>query len=139
MFKKLFHKITPVESLLVGAILLLLILFSLFLVHNIQLAHKSGVFNNHTSISGYLIENKRTNKTSVADIEYIDVWMTFQYINFIFGMPDNYLKDALLIKNSQYPSISIGRYIKNEKIDKITIINQIKVLTHKYVSLHPLQ
>lgn len=65
--------------------------------------------------------------------------MTFQYVNFIFKMPDDYLKNGLNIKNNNYPNLPIGRYIKNEKLDKTVVINRIKVLVREYIHLHLIQ
>jgi len=139
MFQKIFKNITKIELLLIWATIILIILFFIFLVHNIQSAHRSWVFTHHTSVSEYLLKNKQASKTSFADIEYIDTWMTFQYINFIFEMPNDYLKNGLNIKNNNYPNLPIGRYIKNEKLDKMVVINKIKMLVREYLRLHPIQ
>ncbi len=139
MLQKIFKNITKIELLLIWAIIILIILFSIFLIHNIQSAHRSWVFTNRTSVSEYLLKNKQASKTSLSDIEYIDTWMTFQYVNFIFKMPDDYLKNGLNIKNNNYPNLPIGRYIKNEKLDKTVVINRIKVLVREYIHLHLIQ
>jgi hypothetical protein len=114
-------------------------MFSVFLIHNIQLAHKEGVFQSHTSISDLLLKNKQTNKTSIQDIEYIDIWMTFGYINFIFNLPENYLKEVLHIDNTHYPNFPIGRYIKDKKLDKDTFIQELKDRVREYIVLHPIK
>lgn len=133
----LLKKLTILEYFLIGIIIVLLTIFSVLLVHNIQLAHKTGVFQNRTSISELLLKNKQTNVTSIQDVEYIDVWMTFEYINFIFNLPENYLKDMLYIDDTHYANLSIGRYIKDKKLDRDIFINEVKNKVKEYIVLHP--
>ena len=139
MPRNLLKKLTPVESFLTIAIIVLLILFSVFLIRNIQLAHRSGVFQNHMPISELLLKNKQMNQTSARDIEYIDTWMTFQYINFVFDIRENYLKDMLHIEDVHYPNLSIERYIRNQKLDKAIFIEEIKKQVLEYMSLQPIK
>lgn len=137
MFQNLLRKTTPIESFLIVVIIILLIVFSVFLIRNVQLAHKSGVFKSYTPISELLLKNKEMNRTSIKDTEYIDIWMTFQYINFIFDIPENHLRDTLHITDPRYPNLTIGRYIKNGKLDRMTVIDEIKRIVREYMSLHP--
>lgn len=90
-------------------------------------------------ISELLLKNKQTNQTSVRDIEYIDAWMTFQYINFVFDIREDYLKEVLYIEDTHYPNLSIGRYIKNQKLDSAVFIKEIKERVFEYMSLHPVK
>jgi len=85
----------------------LLILSCILLVRNIQIARQGGVFNHRTSVSELLLKNKQSNQISIADTDYIDVWMTFQYVNFIFDIPENYLKDQLRITDNAYPNMTL--------------------------------
>lgn len=133
------RRLAPVESFLIIAIIILLILFSVFFIRNVQLAHKTGVFQSHMPISELLLKNKQTNQTSVRDIEYIDTWMTFQYINFVFDIREDYLKEALYIEDTHYPNLSIGRYIKNQKLDSAVFIKEVKERVFEYMSLHPIK
>lgn len=81
------------------------------------------------------MKNKHTNRLSVDDIEYIDIWMTFQYINFVFGIPEDYLKDQLHITDTRYPNMTLGKYMKNENIDKADFLEKIKDMIRVYMSL----
>lgn len=44
--------------------------------------------------------------------EEIEPWMTFQYVNFIFGLPDAYLKNSLALSEERYPKIQIAGYAR---------------------------
>ena len=41
--------------------------------------------------------------------EDIQLWMTFEYINFVFKLPPEYLRQELSIEDSRYPHITLGR------------------------------
>lgn len=38
--------------------------------------------------------------------------MTFRYVNVVFGLHDDVLKNALGIEDSKYPNVPIGKYSK---------------------------
>lgn len=137
MVPNLSKKVTPGELILTIVLMALLAVFSVFFVRNILMAKKTGVFQDHRPITNLLLSNKKTNQTSVNDIEYIDSWMTFQYINFIFGMPNDYLKNTLAIEDVRYPNLPIGRYVKTKKLDSTTFLHQIKTATKTYLTTHP--
>ncbi|MDP2103520.1 MAG: hypothetical protein Q8K26_01200 [Candidatus Gracilibacteria bacterium] len=137
--KNILKKITPVEIFIVVLIMVLLITFSVFLVHNIEMAKKSGVFTQRKSVYEMLIDHKKLNQTTVADIEYIDTWMTFQYINFVFNIPEDYLRDTFRIEDVRYPNMTLGRYVKDQKIDKIQFIVEMKKIARDFMNLHPVK
>lgn len=137
--KNILKKITPVEMVIILLVGALLITFSIFLIHNIRQAEKSGVFIGHKSVYEILIDRKKLNQTTVADIEYIDTWMTFQYINFIFNIPEPYLRDILHITDARYPNMTLGRYVKNKNLDKTKFIEDMKKIVKEYVNRHPVK
>lgn len=134
-----FKKISPIESVLIIFSIILLILFCIFLMRNVQTARQSGVFDHRTSVSQFLLKNKQSNRISITDTDYIDTWMTFQYINFVFNIPETYLKDQLQITDTGYPKMTIGKYIKNNRLDKAAYTEKIKETVREYISLHPTQ
>lgn len=137
--KNILKKITLVEILVVVLVTVLLITFSVFLVHNIRTAEKSGVFKQHKTAYELLIDHKKLNQTTTQDIEYIDTWMTFQYINFVFNIPEAHLKHILKIEDPRYPNMTLGKYIKNKKLDKTKFIDEIKKIVREYMNLHPVK
>lgn len=131
-----FKKIS-IDSLLIGGVILLLAMVTFFLLQNIKSARKDGVFADRASITERLLKSKQTQTTSVKDIESIDSWMTFQYINLIFNLPDDYLKKQLGIQEKKYPNIPIGKYVKNNKLDKMLFIKNLKEAVHAYLTNQP--
>jgi hypothetical protein len=59
---------------------------------------------------------RRHGPPTQADIQSIQSWMTFTYINRIFNLPTDYLKTELNISNSQYPNITIAKAIASQSM-----------------------
>lgn len=104
--KNQFKKIS-IDILLIAGVILLLATVTFFLLQNIKSARQDGIFADRASITEQLLKKKQIKTTSVKDIESIDSWMTFQYINLIFSLPDSYLKEKLAINDKKYPNIPI--------------------------------
>lgn len=68
----------------------------------------------------------------INQLVFIEPWMTFQYVNQIFELPEDYLFTELLIKDQRYPNLEIRRYAKENNIVPSLLINQIIVAIHKY-------
>ncbi len=101
------------------------------------MANRAGIFHRNETISQLLTNNRKTNLTTVKDIEFIDTWMTFQYVNFIFNLPDGYLKDTMKIDNIQYPKLPIGKYVKQKKLDKVQFLEEVKKSVREYMNANP--
>ena len=71
---------------------------------------------------------------SEQDIDSVMPWMTFQYINVVFRLPSNYLKDTLHISNSKYPNMSISKYAKASKLDTSSFIVLLKQSVSSYLA-----
>jgi len=44
----------------------------------------------------------------LTDASIIRSWMTFDYVNKLFGLPPEYLQQQLQITNTRYPRLTIG-------------------------------
>ena len=101
------------------------------------MARQAGIFQKNDTISRLLTRNRQANETMVKDIEFIDDWMTIQYVNFIFSLPDEYLKNRLIIDHPKYPRLPIGRYAKQKGLDKAKFLESIKNAGREYMDAHP--
>lgn len=66
------------------------------------------------------------NFTRKHNVNEIGVWMTFDYINFIFKLPSDYLQNYLSINDNRYPNIKIGHYIKENRLNPSVFIPTVK-------------
>lgn len=60
------------------------------------------------------------------DVNIIQPWMTFDYVNKIFALPTDYLKTALTITDSRYPKMTITGYIRTNRLNLNTFLSQLK-------------
>lgn len=79
----------------------------------------------------------KNNKKPIKDPNYIQNWMTFKYINFVFKLPDNYLKDTLKIEDSKYPNLPILKYAKDAKIDTNIAVDNVKSAVDNFMKSNP--
>ncbi len=116
------------QAKVVIVVLLMILLFLCGL-----LIHQYRRIDRLDQVSSYknMIEDIRHRKPLTAtDVDILLSWMTFRYINAVFKLPNNYLKDTLHITSSHYPNLSLSTYSKSEKLDGSVFIN----LTKKAVS-----
>ena len=71
---------------------------------------------------------------NVNDVNTIRPWMTFDYINKVFKLPADYLKNTLNISSSHYPNISFGSYAKEEKVNAADFITKVREAVHSYLT-----
>lgn len=81
-------------------------------------------------VSGEL-QNKILTRTPVTPAD-IEGWMTFAYINTVFKLPTDYLKNSLGIIDERYPNISVSRYVRSHIISNIPFLVQLKDAVSNY-------
>ena len=59
-------------------------------------------------------------------IETIQPWMTFDYLNRTFRLPADYLKTHVPVSATDYPNLSINRYVKANHLDLAQTLNAVK-------------
>ena len=55
---------------------------------------------------------------TASDVDSIQTWMTFDYMNRIFILPPNYLKTKLEITDTRYPRLTLQRFLKENQTGK---------------------
>ncbi len=101
---------------MVGAVLLLLLSLHLISISD----------NNDRPLSKYFSSGHRRHPVSRNNVSQISVWMTFDYINKVFDLPDSYLKESLQITSKKYPLVTLGRYAKEIGSDPPTVVQKVK-------------
>ena len=115
-------------------VLVIVIFFSLsFSVRQYMRIHRFNLLTTYRQvITQKIIQNHGT--LTEKNVDLISSWMTFEYINRIFALPADYLKNSLHISDVQYPRIPISKYAKNHKLDEAQFIAQIKTTVGGYFS-----
>jgi len=102
----------------IGTLLLVILLTGLILLFLKSANQRQPNLNNLKKFSGRMnyrhlpipnlsIKNNQT-KLGLKDINTIQTWMTFDYLNKAFSLPADYLKTSLNIDSSSYPLLTIN-------------------------------
>lgn len=103
-------------------IVILIFVLSFFLFKSFLSIRRQWMINQYRTMSDFF----SSHKLSIKDIDYIENWMTFRYINNIFKIPEGYFKDKLNIKDTKYPNIPLWWYAKHNNIDPTLFLKQVK-------------
>lgn len=72
-----------------------------------------------------------------ALVSAIQPWMTFDYVNVVYKLPQHYMKDILGINDSRYPNIRIDSYAKQSSIDTELLVTTVRTYVTQYQTLNP--
>ena len=123
-------------KIIIVFLLFLLAYFCFSLVKEYKYIRKNSEADSYKNI----IENLRNKRSlTLEDIDILQSWMTFKYINILFQLPEDFFKNTLYIYDSQYPNISIGKYAKHNGFQKIDILEKVKnsIILHFATSSNP--
>jgi hypothetical protein len=86
-------------------------------------------------LRGYIRGHFR-HQTAVQKInpDQIRGWMTFRYVNMVFGMPPAYLQNSLNIKDSHYPNISLDALAKQQKLSSVQMLAKTAAAVKSFIS-----
>ena len=59
-------------------------------------------------------------------------WMTFDYINRVFGLPATYMQTTLGITDNHYPRLTIAGYAKNDGLSATTTLTKVQEAIRAY-------
>jgi len=94
-------------------------------------------FYSHLSSSSPLIPKitiKRQQTTlGLNDLNIIQSWMTFDYLNKAFNLPPDYLKTSLAINNPQYPLLTINHYSHLQATSTAEILSLVQKAIANYL------
>ena len=72
-----------------------------------------------------------------SDASVVATWMTFDFINNLFALPQNYLQTKLAITDSRYPRLTIREYSEDRHLDQSTMLTQVQNAVRAYVIQKP--
>ena len=99
-----------------------------WLVSSINFSYKSGYFHPQRYPREYL-NSTTTVPFLVSDIQ---LWMTFDYLNKVFGLPQNYLKQSMNIQDGRYPNLQLNRYAELNNINAQEFIKSVRSAVQAY-------
>jgi heme/copper-type cytochrome/quinol oxidase subunit 3 len=114
-------------------VITLIVLFIFFLKQYIILKKADIINIRETEISSLI---KSHNKFSAQDADIIRSWMTFDYINKLFNIPQSYLQTTLNITSSHYPKLVVSDYIEDNRLDKNIFLQSLISAVKGYINQH---
>ncbi|MDB5238122.1 MAG: hypothetical protein JWM46_392 [Candidatus Kaiserbacteria bacterium] len=126
--------IKPYRNVLIGLTLLCLILLaaSAYLFFNDALAMRRAGF-----LSGPRGWHQARTPETAPTATGIRAWMTFDFINDIFDLPPDYLKNTLSIRAAAYPKLTVAQAAKLEGIPQDEFLLKVQAATASYSALTP--
>lgn len=100
----------------------------------------------HSGVLGYPKLQPRTSQgvygaqprhpLSLPEVDSIQSWMTFDYLNKAFNLPAEYLKDELGITSAAYPRVSVRKVAADQHIAVDAYLETLKETLRHYLTQH---
>ena len=71
---------------------------------------------------------------AVGDATVIRPWMTFDYVNKLFGLPTAYLQDQLMVTNPHYPQVTLSGYANAEHVNVTAFVTSVEDAVRSYTA-----
>jgi hypothetical protein len=102
----------------------LLIVLFVFLVRDYLALRRANLINRRElSLSAFV---QKHGPLGASEVGVIRPWMTFDYINRLFNLPKDYLKNQLQISDSHYPNLTLGSYASADKVATVEAVNNVE-------------
>lgn len=118
-------------AILITAAIFFVLFFST--IGDIRRFHRSDVAY-HGPVSMRSWYGLRARHMSLADLNYIREWMSYDYINKSFNLPPAYLKSELNIPETAYPNVLISKTAKDKQTAAAAYLTTVKEAVRKYLS-----
>jgi hypothetical protein len=115
-------------AILAFAVLLAVLLF--FLVRDYRSLRRAKIINARESLLSAMV--KSHGHLTLNDVSVIRSWMTFDYINQLFGIPPAYFKDQMSIADARYPKLSLSGYAKSQHLASAAIVGDVENAIRDY-------
>jgi hypothetical protein len=109
--------------------IVLVVLFILLVRNYLMLRHANLISRRELSLSAFV---QKHGPLGASEVGVIHSWMTFDYINRLFGIPQDYLENQLQISDSHYPNLTLGKYASENNIDTVVASHQVQNAILKY-------
>ncbi|MCL4405366.1 MAG: hypothetical protein M1361_02360 [Patescibacteria group bacterium] len=109
------------------ALVVLVVFFAIAIVH---LKRLEFIDQQRVEVSDFL---RSHGSLTADDVSLITSWMTFDYINRLFKLPEDYLKTSLSVSDSRYPQMSVYAYAKASHTSTATSVAEVSSAVRDYL------
>lgn len=121
----------------IATLAIVLVILVVFLANEYRTLRRKSILS---AREAWLIDAlKNHNRLIPTDASVVRSWMTFDYVNKLFGLPQTYLQEQLRITDKNYPRITIGKFGTeiHESAASTTALVQNAVQDHITTNLNP--
>ena len=95
-----------------------------FFVRDYRALRRAQVINARELLLTAIVRNH--GHLNAGDIAVIRSWMTFDYVDQLFGTPADYVKTQLSIGDPRYPNLTLSGYAKNEHVSSAAVVVEVE-------------
>lgn len=103
-----------------------------FFVRQYQTLRRESIISARESFIANAIKNHP--RLTAGDTGIIRSWMTFDYVNKLFGLPPEYLKGYFAISNSGYPKLTIGKFASGARLNASSTLAGVQNAVSQYLA-----
>ena len=129
------HRLARVVEWIAIVLAIVLAVLVVFLVRGyLVLRHEQVLNAREASLNNVL---KAHGPLNGNDVDIIQTWMTFDYLNRIFDLPETYLQTALPVADAHYPHLSINSYAHGANITSAAALANVQSAIKNYFAGQP--
>ncbi|HEX4103870.1 MAG TPA: hypothetical protein VHZ04_00085 [Candidatus Paceibacterota bacterium] len=118
-----------VEWVVIALAVILAVLVVFFVREYLNLRREQILNAREASIDHVL---KGHGPLTASDVDIIQPWMTFDYLNRIFVLPADYLQTALPVTDTHYPHLSITSYARDTNEASAAALTNVQTAIKNY-------
>lgn len=107
-----------------------------FFIGDIQLFSKQGLLRPQRQ-SRNIFNRPYSPLVGILSAANIQSWMTFNYLEKVFHLPPNYLREELKIRDQLYPRLSIKKFAKRNKLATSDVVKHVIDAILRFASSTP--
>jgi heme/copper-type cytochrome/quinol oxidase subunit 2 len=116
----------------IAALVGILVVLTIFFIIQYQHVRRIEAINAREFEINLLLHHHGT--LTANQVSMIRPWMTFDYINKIFGIPPDYLKNQFTITDSSYPKMTLQSYASKHGMTGISFTANVEAAISSYLS-----
>jgi hypothetical protein len=122
------YRSIKIALIVLGVILALLCLF--LAVNYFSLRRANLINARELSLSAFV---QKHGPLTADETGVLRSWMTFAYINKLFALPPEFLKNAFDITNANYPNLTVSGYVGSRHLDEVTFMTSLETAIGNYL------
>lgn len=123
------HNYVGTVLLVLGIAILTGVVLFFVITHSGRRMHASAVYREFWSAVA-----KRRAPLTASNVNLIRPWMTFDYVNRTFDLPNDVLKTDFAITDARYPYIPLGAYARQRHETSAAFTSQVREAVKNYVA-----